>query len=203
MSNGVKGHQSRALWNRVKEAAVQSSGSLLEGLSTLALGLWSQADAGTKLSHVRKGREDFVASLVGAAATDIAIDKLAAEGEYTVLEAEFLRELNAEAALRDLNQFQKSAGLLDVVKRNPALAGALLGGSAGAAFGAMNDEKPARGAVRFGVPGAATGAMLGYGSAQLGHEQATKLKAQAQAEAEHAAKMRLLEAQLKATGRRR
>lgn len=209
-SNGVK---ARHAWGRIKAAAQTDGPSLLEGLAKLALRVWAETDAGTKLSADRSTREAFVASLVGAAVVDTTLDKLAATGEYSVPEVEFLRELNAEAALRDLSLFQKSASagtaLLDALKNHPELigtgVGTIGGGLAGASFGAYTDEEnPRRGALRYALPGAAIGGLLGHGVGQLRSEQvadaATKAEkvVQAAREAElHRAKLRALRAQRK------
>lgn len=207
-NNGVKARQA---WGRIKAAAQCEGPSLLEGIAKLALQVWAETDAGTKLSADRATREAFVASLVGAAVVDGALDKLAAEGAYSVPEVEFLRDLNAEAALHDLARFQKNAGagtaLLDVLKAHPELigtgVGAVGGGLAGARFGAYADEEnPRRGALRYALPGAAMGGLLGHGLGQLGSEHLSEIKAQAEKavqaarEAElHRAKIRALRAQ--------
>lgn len=121
--NAVKTREARALWGAVKSAALRRGDSLLDGLASVALEAWAASDAGTKLSEDRATREAFVASLVGAAVVDATLDKLAAEGAYTTPEVEFLRDLNAEAALRDLARFQKNAGfassLLAAIKSHP------------------------------------------------------------------------------------
>ncbi len=207
--NGVKTRDARRLWNGVKLAA-EARGSLVEGLAEIALKTWGDADAGTKLSHDRAHREAFVASLVGAAAVDHTIDKLAEEGELSTPEAEYMRNLNAEAALRDFGQFQKSANVFKTVAQfianHPTAVGTVAGAVAGGAFGAYaDDENRLRGAIRFAVPGAAMGAMAGYGAKQLKaeelrllrEEEEKMLRAKREAE-EHAAKIRQM--RLKALG---
>ena len=62
-NNGVKARQA---WGRIKAAAQCEGPSLLEGIAKLALQVWAETDAGTKLSADRATREAFVASLVGA-----------------------------------------------------------------------------------------------------------------------------------------
>jgi len=168
-------------WGAIKEAALSEGETLVEGLSHVALAAWSRCDAGTKLSADRPTREAFAASLVGAAIVDTALDKLAAEGTYTPEEHQFLKELNAEAALTDLAEFTKNAStleaLLSTIKKNPALVGAGAGAVAGAGFGAYaDDNNRLRGALRFALPGAATGALLGNGASQLHAESLAKAK---------------------------
>lgn len=211
-SNGVKARQA---WGLIKQSAQQNGADLLDGLAKLALSAWAKTDAGTKLSEDRATREAFVASLVGAAVVDSALDKLAAEGEYSVPEVEFLRDLNAEAALRDFARFQKRAGFGPSIKRilhkHPAMIGAGVGGVAGAGFGAYSDDDDRlRGALRFGLPGAVLGGLIGHGAGQLRtelHEARTAKKTQvlqAQREAElHQAKMEALQAQAAAHRRGR
>lgn len=211
--NAVKPHEARALWEQVKTAAAQGAPSLLEGLACFALRTWEQSDAGTKLSEDRSTREAFVASLVGAAVVDATLDKLASEGAYTAPEVTFLRELNAEAALWDLARFQKNAGALQSALRwakdNPAALGSVGGALTGGAFGAYSDdENRLRGALRFAVPGAAMGAMLGHGAGQLRNEikttqvsDAVKALEEQRAQELHAARLKLLKAQMDAAQR--
>lgn len=180
-SNAVK---PRAVWSGLKIAA-QEHGSLVEGLAKIALSAWGENDAGTKLSSDRGHREAFVASLVGAAAVDLTIDKLAADGTLNTPEAEYLRDLNAEAALKDLGQFQKSANALhaaaELIARNPTAVGAVAGMVAGAGFGAYaDDENRLRGAVRFGLPGALIGGIAGHGLEQHREETLRRLKEEAE-----------------------
>jgi hypothetical protein len=208
-SNAVKTRELRAQWTAIKTAAAQQGPTLLDGLAKIALHTWATNDAGTKLSEDRSTREAFVASLVGAAVVDTTIDKLAEDGAYTVHELEFLRDLNAEAALRDLSRFQKSASygaqLLAALKAHPAAVGAVGGGLAGGAFGAYaDDENRTRGALRFGLPGVAMGAMLGHGAGQLQNEMrdtkrtATEIARDAEL---HAARLKLMKAQTAAAAR--
>lgn len=218
--NAVKTREARVLWGAVKSAALRRGDSLLDGLAGLALDAWATSDAGTKLSEDRATREAFVASLVGAAVVDATLDKLASEGAYTTPEVEFLRDLNAEAALRDLARFQKNAGLtsslLSALKNHPAAVGAGVGGLAGAGFGAYaDDDDRLRGALRFGLPGVAMGAMLGHGAGQLRAEMresraADKAKALAdkakaldstRAQELHDARLKALELQARARKR--
>lgn len=208
-ANAVKTREARALWGAVKAAAVRRGPALLDGLASLALEAWATSDAGTKLSEDRATREAFVASLVGAALVDATLDKLAAEGAYTTPEVEFLRDLNAEAALRDLARFQKNAGfassLLAAIKSHPAAVGSVGGGLAGAGFGAYaDDDDRLRGALRFGLPGAAMGAMLGHGAGQLSAEMREERAADAakalegtRAQELHAARLKALAQQAK------
>lgn len=161
--------QARDLWVTIKTA---SNGSA-EGLLHLSLQLWGASDAGTKLGHDQGTREAFVASVVSAALVDTQIEKLALSRD----DKEFLLTLNAEAALADLSQFTKSAGLLDTLRAHPALVGAAIGGVSGAGFGAYtDDENRLRGAVRFGVPGAVGGAIVGHGINQMRAEEVGKLE---------------------------
>lgn len=211
-SNGVK---TRRAWEQLKEAAVRDGASLLDGLAKLALSAWHETDAGTKLSADRATREAFVASLVGAAVVDSTLDKLAADGEYSVLEVEFLRDLNAEAALGDFACFQKSAGfgasIKHVLHKHPALIGASIGAAAGAGFGAYGDDDDRlRGALRFGLPGAVMGGLIGHGAGQIREElrsarNARKMEAlQAARDAElHQAKLEALQEQAAAARRGR
>lgn len=225
-NNGVKARQA---WGQIKTAATHDGSDLLEGLAKVALSAWHETSASNKLSADRATREAFVASLVGAAVVDTALDKLAADGEYSVPEVEFLRDLNAEAALRDFARFQKQAqaaallrplqqkraGLGTSIKRvlhkHPALIGAGIGGVAGAGFGAYgDDEDRLRGALRFALPGAIMGGLLGHGAGQVREElrslrNARKLEAvQAARDAElHQAKLEALQAQAAAARRGR
>lgn len=201
--NAVKTREARALWSAVKSAALRRGDSLLDGLAGLALDAWATSDTGTKLSEDRATREAFVASLVGAALVDATLDKLAAEGAYTTPEVEFLRDLNAEAALRDLARFQKNAGfassLLAALKNHPSAVGAVGGGLAGAGFGAAaDDDDRLRGALRFGLPGAAMGAMLGHGAGQLRAEMREGRAADAAKALEGTRTQELHDARLKA-----
>lgn len=201
--NGVKPREARKLWEAVKTAA-SAHGPMVEGLAEIALKTWADADAGTKLSHDQSHREAFVASLLGAAAVDNVIDKLASEGDLSTPEAEFMRNLNAEAALRDFGQFQKTANVFktvaEFIAKHPTTVGGIAGAVAGAGFGAWSDdENRLRGAIRFGVPGAAMGAMAGYGAKQLREEELRLLREeeakmlQAKREAEvHALKVKEL-----------
>lgn len=182
--NGVKSWQARQAWGAIKEAAA-AHGDFVTGIAQLALSAWGKADAGTKLSHDRSHREAFVASLVGAAAVDLTIDKLAEEGTLSTPEADYMRDLNAESALRDLGQFQKSAGALraaaELIAKNPTAVGAVAGLVASAGFGAYADEENRlRGAIRYGVPGALMGGMAGYGLVQHREEVARRLKEEAE-----------------------
>jgi hypothetical protein len=204
-SNGVKPWQARGLWGAVKVAA-EARGGLYEGLSHVALTIWGNGDAGAKLSSDRSHREAFVASLVGAAAVDTVIDKLAEEGAISTPEAEFMRDLNAESALRDLGQFQKTANVFRTVAqfiaKNPTAVGTVAGAVAGGAFGAYSDdENRMRGAVRFALPGAVMGGMIGHGAGQyraeelrqMREEEEKLLKATREAEL-HAVKLKELKA---------
>lgn len=202
-NNAVKPAHARAIWNHVKTAAQQRGPSLLEGLAKFALDVWSRSDAGTKLSEDRATREAFIASLVGAAVVDVSLDKMAADGQYTVPEVEFLRDVNAEAALRDLGRFMKTSNygtkLLEVLKNHPSAVGAVGGGLAGAGFGAYaDDEDRLRGALRFGLPGAAMGAMLGHGAGQLRAENLDQQAAVAERALDAAREQQMHEAKLQA-----
>ena len=168
--NDVKTRQAQAIWGAIKSAA-QARGDLTSGMARVALALWGAQDAGTKLSADRAHREAFVASLIGAAAVDTVIDKLAEDGTINTPDAEYLRGLNAEAALRDLSQFQKTADVFRTVAKfiatNPVAVTTVAGAVAGAGFGAYADpEDRLRGAVRFGIPGAVTAGVLAHGMAQ-------------------------------------
>lgn len=179
-SNGVKPWQARALWGAVKSAA-EASGGTTEGLANIALSLWGSSDAGAKLSSDRSHREAFVASLVGASAVDTVIDKLAEDGSITTPEAEFLHDLNAEAALRDLSQFQKTANVFRTVAQfianHPTAVGTVAGAVSGGVFGAYSDDEDRlRGAVRFAVPGAVMGGMIGHGAGQLKTEELRQMR---------------------------
>jgi len=154
-------------WNKIKEAADYS----VEGLARIALNLWANNDYGTKLSHDKAHREAFVASLVGALITDNAIEKLSSEKKLSILEANYLSALNADSAMNDLSEFAKSAGVLDWVKANPAITGTVVGGAIGAGTGAfIDDDDRLRGAIRFGIPGAVFGGLIGKGYSQLTSE---------------------------------
>jgi hypothetical protein len=189
INNAIKPYEARSLWRNIKTAAAQQGPTLLEGLAHLALDAWASSDAGTKLSADRATREALVTSLVGAAIVDETLDKLAADGSYTLSEIEFLRNLNAESALRDFNQFQKNAnvkmhilGVNKTLRKNPwlataggTLAGTTLGGALGAGIGAVTDsEDPVRGALRYGLAGAATGAALNAPLSALVTREITK-----------------------------
>jgi hypothetical protein len=174
--NGVKTWRARELWGAIKVAAAED-GDLIQGFSRVALTIWGRHDAGEKVSHDRSHREAFVASLVGASAVDTVIDKLAQDGTLSTPEAEYMRNLNAEAALRDLGQFQKTANVFKTVAQfiaqHPQAVGTVAGTVAGAGFGAYaDDDNRLRGAIRFGVPGAIMGGMLGHGVAQMHAEEA-------------------------------
>jgi len=157
-------------WNAVKRAAAQDE-DLGTGLAKIALALWASHDAHTKVGHDQATREAFVASVVGAAVVDAQIEKLALDRS----DKAFLLNLNAVAALEDLSQFTKSSGMLDFLAKHPAAVGAVIGGAGGAGFGAYaDDENRLRGAVRFGVPGAIGGALVGHGVHQMKAENAEK-----------------------------
>lgn len=161
----------RDLWVTIKTAAVADGRDLAEGLKYLALEVWGASDAHTKVGHVQADREAFIASFIGAAVVDTQIEKLALSRE----DKEYLLHLNAVAALEDLAQFSKSASLLATLAKHPALVGAALGGVGGAGFGAyMDDENRARGALRFGIPGAIGGAIVGHGIHQMRAEDMAK-----------------------------
>lgn len=173
-------------WNNIKQAAEHTP----EGIVRVALNLWSRTDARAKVGHDRAHREAFAASLVGAFAVDHAIEKMAESGEVKALEAQYLRALNADAAMRDLSEFAKSAGFLDYVKAHPGTTGAVIGGAVGAGTGAyLDDDNRLRGAVRFGIPGAVTGALLGRGISQLRAEDAAGLAAATREQEDHAARI--------------
>jgi hypothetical protein len=192
-ANGVKTWRARELWGAIKVAAAED-GDLIQGFSRVALTIWGQHDAGEKVSHDRSHREAFVASLVGASAVDTVIDKLAQDGTLATPEAEYMRNLNAEAALRDLGQFQKTANVFKTVAtfiaKHPQAVGTVAGAVAGAGFGAYaDDENRLRGAVRFGVPGAIMGGMLGHGVDQMRADDARRLRDEARQVKEHRAKL--------------
>lgn len=150
-------------WESFKSAALSSGLPITEALPRFALEKWAEAAADRPGSPGRAMREAVTASIVGAALTDIAIDKLAAEGAYTEPEREYLRQLNAEAALGDLGFLFKSALSLDPFRNHPKLTGGVVGGMLGAGFGAWKDEdNRVRGALAYGVPGAAIGALGGH-----------------------------------------
>ena len=202
-SNAVKGWQARELWEAVKTAA-QHDGELLDGLARVALTIWGEGPGGTKLASDRSHREAFVASLLGAATADTVIDKLAAEGVVSTPEAGYMHELNAEAAIRDLGQFQKTANVFRTVAQfiaqHPASVGSVAGAVAGGSFGAYaDDDDRLRGALRYALPGAVMGGMVGHGVGQIRMDDARMIREeeeklrQATREAElHAVKLREL-----------
>lgn len=176
-------------WESFKSAALSSGLPITEALPRFALEKWAEAAADRPGSPGRAMREAVTASIVGAALTDIAIDKLAAEGAYTEPEREYLRQLNAEAALGDLGFLFKSALSLDPFRNHPKLTGGVVGGMLGAGFGAWKDEdNRVRGALAYGVPGAAIGALGGH--LYEGHKE--RLKDLARQEADSAQEKALL-----------
>lgn len=179
-SNGVKAWQAREVWGAIKSAA-QGHGDLASGMAHVALATWGARDAGEKISSDRAHREAFVASLVGAAAVDDVIQKLAEDGTLSTPEAEYMLGLNAESALRDLGQFQKTANVFRTVAqfiaKNPTTVGTVAGAVAGGAFGAYgDDENRLRGALRFALPGAVMGGMIGHGAGQMRAEELRQLR---------------------------
>jgi hypothetical protein len=152
-------NEARKQWESVKAAALASSGSLSEGLTKGALQHWH--DTGAR-GLSREARQAFVTSLVGAATVDGALDKLAEDRTYDVLEIEYMRELNAEAALRDLGRFSTHEKHAMSPQAERVLAGGALGAFTGSGIGAMaNPSEPGSGALRGAVPGAVLGALSG------------------------------------------
>lgn len=169
----------RAAWDQFKTAAHAAGPNEAEGVVRVALGAWAQSDAGTKTGAVAAEREAILASIVGACAVDRMIEKFASAGQLLAPEAEYLYDLNAEAGLRDLRRLTKNASaleaVLDFVKRHPAAVGAGLGTVAGGAFGAYADgEDRLRGAMRYAVPGAVAGGLLGQGITDYRSDVASK-----------------------------
>lgn len=186
-------------WNAIKEAAKAEGPDLGTGLAKVALALWASGDAHTKVGHARAAREAFVASVVGAAVVDAQIEKLALSRD----DKAYLANLNALAALEDLSQFTKSAGPLEFLAKHPAIVGSVLGGTAGAGFGAYaDDENRLRGAVRFGLPGAIGGAMIGHGVHQMKAEGKEKALKATRDEEAHVAQQASLKAKAEADATR-
>lgn len=157
----------RRAWNELKKHAMAGGEDLVPSMVTVAIEKWASVEAGGRLGHPREMREAFASSVAGAAMVDVAIEKLAAAGRYNESEREFLLDLNAEAAVRDLQHLCKTAGFLSnalqTMQQHPKTTGAVVGGAVGAGMGAWkDDENRLRGAVSYGVPGAAIGAMAGH-----------------------------------------
>jgi len=170
----VNSYAVRQAWNAMKVAALAGGNDLVPALAQAAIEKWASVEAGARLGHPREMREAFASSVAGAAMVDVAIEKLAEAGRYTEAEREFMLDLNAEAAVRDLQHLCKTAGFLtnalQTMQQHPKATGAVVGGAVGAGLGAWkDDENRLRGAVSYGVPGAAIGAMAGH--AYQNHQQ--------------------------------
>jgi len=163
----VNSYAVRQAWNAMKVAALAGGNDLVPALAQAAIEKWASVEAGARLGHPREMREAFASSVAGAAMVDVAIEKLAASGRYTEVEREFMLDLNAEAAVRDLQHLCKTAGFLSnavqTMATHPKTTGAVVGGTIGAGLGAWkDDENRFRGAVSYGIPGAVTGALAGH-----------------------------------------
>lgn len=188
----------REAWERFKGAARATHEPLAEALALAAIEKWAEHEAGAQGSPVRGMREALAASIAGAAMVDRAVEKLAAQGHYTHEERDFLLDLNAESAVRDLRLLLKTSaafdGITSFVQRHPTSIGAGVGALVGGGIGALKDEEnPARGAVLYGVPGAVIGGLAGHGAGQwhdvrqrAAQEQARKVVDDAAAAAEAA-----------------
>lgn len=157
----------RRAWNDLKKHALHAGGELVPSMAQAAIEKWASVEAGARSGMPRAMREAFASSVAGAAMVDVAIEKLAEAGRYTEVEREFLLDLNAEAAVRDLQHLCKTSGFLtnalQSMQRNPEATGSVLGGAVGAGLGAWkDDENRLRGAVSYGVPGAVMGGLAGH-----------------------------------------
>jgi hypothetical protein len=173
----------REVWSRFKGASLTADAPPVHAYALASLAKWAEQEAGSPGGPPRGLREALAASVSGAALVDAAIEKLAEQGRYTPEEKEFLLDLNAEAALRDLRQLLKTSSAFGDALRSPTLRGAVAGGVVGGGLGAWkDDDNRLRGALSYGVPGAAIGAVAGHGygtwakARQLaGEEQARKV----------------------------
>lgn len=180
----------RQTWEAFKAAALAADEAPVEAVALAAIEKWASHEAGSAGGPRRDLREALATSLSGAFLVDAAVEKLAAQGRYTREEAEFLLDLNAEAALGDLSSLLKVSSALDWIKSHPTTVGAGVGLGVGAGIGAMKDEDSrARGALLYGVPGAVIGGLAGHGVGTwrdlAQKEQAKRLADEAAAAAEN------------------
>lgn len=154
----------RQAWEAFKTAALASAEAPVEGVALAAIEKWASHEAGSPGGPRRDLREALATSVSGAFLVDAAVEKLASQGRYTREEAEFLLDLNAEAAIGDLSSLLKVSSALDWIKSHPTAVGAGLGLGVGAGIGALKDkDNRARGALIYGVPGAVIGGLAGQG----------------------------------------
>lgn len=154
----------RQAWEAFKTAALASAEAPVEAVALAAIEKWASHEAGSPGGPRRDLREALATSVSGAFLVDAAVEKLASQGRYTRDEAEFLLDLNAEAAIGDLSSLLKVSSALDWIKSHPTAVGAGLGLGVGAGIGALKDEdNRARGALIYGVPGAVIGGLAGQG----------------------------------------
>lgn len=160
----------RRAWEAMKTAALRGGAPLVPAMSLAAIEKWAEIEGPTAHGLSRPEREAWAASVAGAAMVDAAIEKLAEAGRYTEAEREFLLDLNAEAAVRDLRSLCKSAGILgnalNAMAAHPRTTGTIAGAAISGGLGAWkDDENRLRGAVSYGVPGAVLGYLGGTGLA--------------------------------------
>ena len=172
----------RQYWERFKAAACRGGQPLVEAVARASIEKWASHESGSPVGPSRAFREALSASVAGAALVDSAIVKLAAQGRYTPEEREFLLDLNAQAAIGDLRSLLKLSSVLDritgFVQQHPMGVGAAVGGLVGGSIGALkDDDNRARGALLYGVPGAAIGAVVGHGADAHWRELAEKEQA--------------------------
>lgn len=163
----------REVWGHFKEAALRSQEGPVEALVLASIEKWAEHEAGRDGGPDRGLREALAASVAGASLVDTAIEKLAMAGRYNDEEREFLLGLNAEAAVRDLTALLKVSSLGDSLRNMinspnaPTVIGGVGGALVGGGIGALkDDDNRARGALAYGVPGAAIGALAGHGYGQ-------------------------------------
>lgn len=146
----------------------------LEPILDCVLTKWASDPSGIN-SDVREG---LCASLVGATLVDGAISKMAALGQITADEANYLVQLHTESVRGEIGALTKSAGVpewlgnaLTAPLRHPTTTGAVAGAIGGGALGAWkDDENPLRGAALYALPGAALGAVSGNVAGDLAKE---------------------------------
>lgn len=154
----------REAWVRFKEQALTSGEAPSDAYALAAIEKWASHEAGSRGGPARPLREALAASVAGAALVDAAIEKLAAEGRYTAEEREFLLDVNAEAAIRDLRGLLKTSSAFGDALRSPTARGALIGTAIGGGVGAWkDDDNRLRGALTYALPGAAIGSVVGHG----------------------------------------
>jgi hypothetical protein len=154
----------REAWVRFKEQALTSGEAPSDAYALAAIEKWASHEAGSRGGPARPLREALAASVAGAALVDAAIEKLAAEGRYTAEEREFLLDVNAEAAIRDLRGLLKTSSAFGDALRSPTARGALIGTAIGGSVGAWkDDDNRLRGALTYALPGAAIGSVVGHG----------------------------------------